>query len=83
MIWAVLQCHRVTGEFAGLQFPGHMAIVKEMSMFMLTEWVDPTELVNILCQVQEVELVATAAKADVKKLSDKFTAQVVKLSDMV
>jgi hypothetical protein len=39
-------------------------------------------LVNILCQVKEAELVATAAKVKVKKLNDKFTAQVVELSTM-
>jgi hypothetical protein len=74
MIWAVLQCHQVTREFTGLQFWGHMTIVKEMSLFMLTEQ-DSTELVNIICQVGEAELVAAAAKAEVKRLSNKFTAK--------
>jgi hypothetical protein len=70
MIWAVLQCHQVIGEFAGLRVWGHTAIFKEISLFMLTER-DSMELVNILCQqVGEAELAATAAKAKVKKLNN-------------
>ena len=48
MIWAVLQCHRVVAGFAAVQFRGHTSIVREMSLFMLTERVDPTELVGML-----------------------------------
>jgi hypothetical protein len=33
VILAILQCNRVIGEFSKLQFRGHTAIVKEMSMF--------------------------------------------------
>jgi hypothetical protein len=44
VIWSVLQCHRIFQEFSDLQFEGHTAMVKEMSLFMLTERVDPAEL---------------------------------------
>jgi hypothetical protein len=43
-IWAVLQCHRVMHEFILLNFRGHPSVVKEMSLFMLTERVDPSEM---------------------------------------
>jgi hypothetical protein len=73
MIWAILQSHRVIASFADKQFRGHTSIVKEMSLFMLTERVDPTELVGMLQRVRKAETVAAAAKADVKKLNEKFT----------
>lgn len=73
VIWAVLQCNRVIGEFSKLQFRGHTAIVKEMSLFMLTERVDPTELVGILQRVRDAEQAASNAKAEVVKLNTKFT----------
>jgi hypothetical protein len=47
VIWSVLQCHRIFQEFSDLQFEGHMAMVKEMSLFMLTERIDPAELEKI------------------------------------
>jgi hypothetical protein len=74
MIWAVLQCHRVVASFLDVQVGGHTSIVKEMSLFMLTECVDPTELVGILQRVQDAEAAAASAKAEFKKLSEKFVA---------
>jgi hypothetical protein len=47
VIWSVLQCHRIFQEFNDLQFEGHTAMVKEMSLFMLTERVDHAELEKI------------------------------------
>jgi hypothetical protein len=73
MIWAVLQCHRVVENFSAVQFRGHTSIVKEMNLFMLTERVDPTELVGMLQRVRNAEAAAASAKAEVKKLSEKFT----------
>ena len=46
-IWAVLQCHQVGGEFDILAYRGHPAVVKEMSLFMLTECVDPCEMQKV------------------------------------
>jgi hypothetical protein len=47
VIWSVLQCHNIFQEFSDLQFEGHTAMVNEMSLFMLTERVDPAELEKI------------------------------------
>jgi hypothetical protein len=47
VIWSVLQCHRIFKTFSDLQFEGHTAMVKEMSLFMLTERVDPAEVDKI------------------------------------
>lgn len=46
-MWAILQCHRVVQEFIELGFEGHPSIVREMSLFMLTERVDPAQLVKV------------------------------------
>jgi hypothetical protein len=46
-IWGVLQCHRVMDEFIKLDFQGHPGFVKEMSLFVLTERVDPSEISSL------------------------------------
>jgi hypothetical protein len=43
-LWAVLQCHRIVADFDLVNYRGHPAVVKEMSLFMLTERVDPSEI---------------------------------------
>jgi hypothetical protein len=48
VIWCVLQCHTIMRSFVSLWFQGHPIIVKEITMFMVTEWVDPSELVILL-----------------------------------
>jgi hypothetical protein len=35
-LWAVLQCHPVGKAFHLVKYRGHPAVVKEMSLFMLT-----------------------------------------------
>jgi hypothetical protein len=82
MIWAVLQCHRVVENFSAVQFRGHTSIVKEMSLFMLTERVDPTELVGMLQRVRDAEAAAASAKAEVKKLSEKFTTVTTEVASL-
>jgi hypothetical protein len=73
LIWAVLQCNRVIEDFSKVQFRGHTATVKEMSLFMLAESVNPTRLVGILQLVWDAEQAASNAKAEVVKLNTKFT----------
>jgi hypothetical protein len=61
LIWAVLRCHRIMQQFIDVKFRGHPAIVKEMTLFMLTERVDPSEICKLLERVKEAE--AKAAQA--------------------
>jgi hypothetical protein len=82
MIWAVLQCHPVVASFSDVQFRGHSSIVKEMSLFMLTERVDPTYLVGMLQRACDAEAAAASAKAEVKKLSEKFTAVITEVTSL-
>jgi hypothetical protein len=63
----------VIKAFSKVQFRGHTAIVREMSLFMLMEQVDPTQLVGILQCVRDAEQAASNAKAEVVKLNTKFT----------
>jgi hypothetical protein len=42
-LWCVLQCHRVMKDFISKQFRGHPQMVKQISLFMIHERVDPVE----------------------------------------
>jgi hypothetical protein len=70
-LWAVLQCHRVGMAFDLVQYRGHPAVVKEMSLFMLTERVDPSALDVCALRAQRAEKEALDAKAEVAKMKDK------------
>jgi hypothetical protein len=75
-IWAVLQCHRVGGEFDLVAYRGHPAVVKEMSLFMLTERVDPGEMEKLSAKAKSAERDAAEAKAETLKAK----AQIVDLN---
>jgi hypothetical protein len=44
IMWCVLQCHKVLEGFIVVKFQGHSILVKEITMFMLTERIDPDDL---------------------------------------
>jgi hypothetical protein len=69
-LWAVLQCHRVGKSFDLVKYRGHPAVVKEMSLFMLTERVDPSEIEACTERSKKAEKEASDAKAEVAKLRD-------------
>jgi hypothetical protein len=71
-IWAVLQCHRVGGEFDLVAYRGHPAVVKEMSLFMLTERVDPNEMDKLTLRAQKAKKEASEAKAEANKAQDSI-----------
>ncbi len=95
-LWAVLQCHRVGKSFDLVKYRGHPAVVKEMSLFMLTERVDPNEIDKMAEKAKKAEKDAAEAKletakakeqisvlnSDVKTLRAEFTARVSKLRKM-
>jgi hypothetical protein len=58
-------------SFTVAQFRGHTAIVKELSLFMLTESVDPTELTTLTGKVTVAENAAVNAKKEVKTMEGK------------
>jgi hypothetical protein len=73
MIWAVLYCHQVVASFLDVWFWGHTSIVREMSLTMLTEHVDPGVGWNP-AEGCDAEAAAANTKAEFKKLSEKFVA---------
>jgi hypothetical protein len=50
---------------------GHPAVVKKMSLFMLTERVDPSALDSCILRAQKAEKEALDAKVEVAKMKDK------------
>ena len=72
-IWAVFQSHRVMEEFIQVGFKGHPAIVKQMSLFMVTERVDPSEILGMMAKVSKAEAAADKATAEAKKHGEAFT----------
>jgi hypothetical protein len=46
VIWGVLQQHRILEEFMVLKFEAHPAIVRELSLFIITERVDPQAIIR-------------------------------------
>lgn len=65
-IWAVLQCHVHMMKFIRLNFQGHPAIVKELSLFMLRERADPGD-------VKSASDAAKAAREQVTKVASQVT----------
>jgi hypothetical protein len=72
-LWAVLQSHRVAKAFELVKYLGHPSVVKEMSLFMLTERVDPSEVVTIGNRAKQAECAANDATAEVAKMNDSIT----------
>lgn len=72
-VWVILQCHQVGDEFDLVSYLGHPGVVKEMSLFMLTERVDPCEVEKLGKKAKKAEKEASEAKAKVVKLKDLIT----------
>ncbi|CAJ1943738.1 unnamed protein product [Cylindrotheca closterium] len=71
--WVVLQCHRVVDKFM-VNFEGHPAIVREMSLFILTERVDPIQFAAVAEQNKEVSQENAALAKRVKALEESQNA---------
>jgi hypothetical protein len=69
-MWAVLQCHRVADMFKKVNYRGHPAVVKEMSLFMLTKRIDPSQ-------------VHTVAEKMAWSKAEEANAEVIKLKDVI
>jgi hypothetical protein len=66
VIWGVMQQHWILDEFIVLKFEAHPAIVRELSLFIITERVD---LQAILRQGKRL----TTSKAIIKQLQKSLT----------
>jgi hypothetical protein len=72
-MWAIFQTHRVIQSFIGVQFKSHPAFVKEISLFMVTERVDPKEILDLGVKCKKAESDTAKAVADLKKLTESHT----------
>jgi hypothetical protein len=59
VIWGVLQQHRILDEFIVLKFEAHPAIVQELSLFIITERVDPQAIIKQGERLGKAEAIVT------------------------
>ena len=71
-IWGVLQCHRAMDEFISFKFQSHPAFVKEMSLFVLTERVDPTQIATVDATVASLRSTVNEMKSKTLHMEDKY-----------
>jgi hypothetical protein len=72
MIWTVLRCHAVVDQFIALDFRGHTTMVQQMTLFMMTERVDPAQLTKVMTLVEAGNKAALDASKQVKTLTDSL-----------
>jgi hypothetical protein len=70
--WGVLQCHRVKDEFIKLDFQGHPGFDKEMSLFVLTERVDPSEISSLDSTISGLRTIVHDVQKSNKHLEEKY-----------
>jgi hypothetical protein len=66
----LVQIHRVIQSFISVQFKSHPAIVKEISLFMVTEQADPKEILDLGVKCKKAESDAAKATSELKKLTE-------------
>jgi hypothetical protein len=71
-IWGVLQCHRIMDEFIKFNFQSHPAFVKEMSLFVLTERVDPSQIVTVNHTVASLKTIVSDMTKKTTHLEAKY-----------
>jgi hypothetical protein len=72
-MWAGLQCHRVADVFKKVKYRGHPVVVKEMSLLVLNERVDPSQVHTIEEKAKTAWSKAEEANAEAIKLKDVIT----------
>jgi hypothetical protein len=70
VIWTVLQCHAIVEQFIKLDFKGHTIMVQQMTLYMMTERVDPAQMVKQAATVETGHKAVQEALKLVKQLSD-------------
>jgi hypothetical protein len=59
-------------KFIEARFGGHPVIVKEITMFMISERVDPDELVKVEEKLAAATVTNTQIKGEMKKLEENY-----------
>jgi hypothetical protein len=70
VIWTVLQCHSIVEQFIKLDFKGHTTMVQQMTLYMMTERVDPAQMIKQAATVESGHKAVQEALKVVKQLSD-------------
>jgi hypothetical protein len=83
VIGSVLKCHQVIDEFISVNFSAHPELVKEMSLFMLTERVDPDEVQTLKTLVGTMKTDVATAKKDAEALKVKHDDVNKRLGDLI
>jgi hypothetical protein len=73
IMWAVLQCPTILQKFIEARFGGHPVIVKEITMFMILERVDPDELVKVEEKLAAAVAANTQTKGAMQKLEENYS----------
>jgi hypothetical protein len=72
IVWCVLQCHMVMKRFMVVKFQGHPVIVKEITMFMVSEQVDPDNLKSITTKMETAKTALAAANGRISTLENSL-----------
>jgi hypothetical protein len=83
IICCVLQCHTIMRSFINVRFQGHPVIVKEITMFMVTEWVAPAELENMWTRLVDTESTMKDTKAALKRVEEIYNKLKRSLDNMM
>jgi hypothetical protein len=73
IMWCVLRCHTIMHWFISVGFQGHPIIVKEITIFMVTERVDPEELVALQARLTVSEKTCTQTSQAMKRMEENYT----------
>ena len=90
MIWTVLQCHAIVEQFIAVDFKGHTVMVQQMTLYMMTERVDPAQMVKVVStvdmgqkSVQEALKQVKQLSTDIDKLRTEAATQKRRLDDVI
>jgi DNA repair ATPase RecN len=70
-------------KFILLRFQGHPIIVKEITMFMVTERVDPEELAHLQTRLTMTKAAHTKTNAAMKKVEDNYNSLKRNLDNLI
>lgn len=69
VIWTVLRCHVIIEQFVTLDFKGHTLMVQRMTLYMMTERVDPSQLAKLQDSVTASNNASAEATKQAKSVS--------------
>ena len=77
--WASIQAHQRMRELVESEFKTHHVIVKELSLFMLTERVDPADLIKMETDLKKAKEAAVISEKKATDAENKVKAMGLEL----